>query len=101
MTFGGEVHDRMRLITIEKRSQLYCVADVDFRERVTVVSVSLWDRGKVRSVRQLIDIDHVGAGLIKQVSDHRRSNKAGAAGHEECLSVETHVDLRRLKLRCA
>src|SRR5262249_59098105 len=98
MTFGGEVHDRMRLITIEKRSQLYSVADVDFRERVTVVSVSLWDRGEIRSVRQLIDIDHVGTGLIKQVPDHRRSDKAGAAGYEQCLSVETHINLRRLKL---
>src|SRR5215831_13668761 len=101
MAFRRKVYDGMRLITIEKRSQLYSVADVDFRECVTVVSVSLWDRGEISSVCQLIDIDHVGAGLIKQVPDHRRSDKAGAAGYEQCLSVETHADLSRLKLHCA
>ena len=72
----------MWLITIEQGSQLCPVADVDLRERVARVSTSLWDRGEIGSVRQLIDVDHVCAGLIEQVPDHCRSDKAGAAGDE-------------------
>ena len=41
------------------------VADVDLREGVARVSTSLWDRGEIGSVRQLIDVDHVCAGLIE------------------------------------
>ena len=66
MTFRREVYDRMWLITIEQGSQLCPVADVDLRERVARVSTSLWDRGEIGSVRQLIDVDHVCAGLIEQ-----------------------------------
>ena len=101
MTFRREVYDRMWLITIEQGSQLCPVADVGLREGVARVSASLWDRGEIGSVRQLIDVDHVCAGLIEQVPDHCRSDKSGAAGYEQCLSVKTHVGLYRPKLRCA
>jgi hypothetical protein len=67
VTFRSQIHNRIRLITLKERSQSRSAADVHFCERVPLMSSSLRSRGQVCSIRQLVDVDDIGLGPIKQM----------------------------------
>jgi hypothetical protein len=95
--FGGEVHHRAGRVLVEQRAQRCTVADVDLAERIARIAGRLGDGGEIGRVGELVDIDDESLGIIEEVSDHRRADEAGAAGHEDGLVAKPHRCPRAIK----
>lgn len=76
---------------VEQLTKAGGVANIDLRKGITRVSRPLRDRGEVRCICKLVDIDDICAGVIEQVPDYGRPDEAGAPGHKNGLAFESHA----------
>ncbi len=91
MALGGEIHHAVRRVRLEQPPQLGSIADVDAGEAIAGVVRGLRNRVQIRGVGELVDIDDAGLGLVEQMPDHRRADKAGAAGDKDCGPAKPHA----------
>ena len=60
------------------------------REVIAAVGLGLRNRIQAGRVGELVDVDDEGSGVIEQMPDHGRADKAGAAGDEDDRVFKSH-----------
>ena len=90
VALGCEIHHRARPVAFKQRAQAVLVADVEFGKRVTRMPRGLRNRGEVRRIGELVDIDDKHLGMVEQMPDDRRADEARPAGYEYNCAVVTH-----------
>ena len=82
MTFGGQVHDRLRLVARDRLLDGLAVSDVDLLELVARMIGNVGERGEVSSVRQRIHVEDLVA-LSQGQANEVAADEAGTASDEE------------------
>ncbi|MNE67255.1 hypothetical protein D3C80_1628530 [compost metagenome] len=79
MRLGCQVHDRVRLELGQGPTDRYAVADIGLQELVTRVVRNAGQRLEVAGVGQLVEVEHLVPGVVEQVANQRRADKARTA----------------------
>ena len=83
MALGGEVDHGVRPEPREGRAHRLGVADVGAQEFVAGQGGDRRQRGEVRGVGQVVDVEHAQAQLAREVPAEGGADEAGAAGDED------------------
>src|ERR1700730_19337734 len=81
MTFRRQMHDGIRIESCKQIGDRRAIADVGAAETIAPMALDRLQRGKVSGVSQLVDDQHVMAGVADQVTDQRRSDETSPAGN--------------------
>ena len=87
MALGGEVDHGVRPEPREGRAHRLGVADVGAQEFVAGQGGDRRQRGEVRGVGQVVDVEHAQAQLAREVPAEGGADEAGAAGDEDPRDV--------------
>ena len=87
----------MWLVLIEQLPQRRPIADVDAGEAIAAVTLGLGDRVETSGIGKLVDVDDESFGIIEQMPDNRRADKAGATSYKNDGIFKPHAS----KLRAA
>ncbi|MNE85059.1 hypothetical protein D3C80_1820150 [compost metagenome] len=83
MGFGSQVHHDIRLVLAEHPLHGATVADIHLLEGIACAGTDLGQRVGIAGVGQFVEIDHAVFGLVDELADDGRADKAGAAGDED------------------
>ena len=90
--FGGEMHDRARLVGRQQRIDQRPVADVARHKGVTCVALQALEVLQIARVGQLVQRHHRLVALLEPVQHEIAANEAGPAGHQN-----RHATLLKMK----
>ena len=102
--FSREVQDRTRRMPRERLAHRLPIGDVGLDEGETRIVEQIADVQAAARVGQFVDDDQPLARVAVQISHEVRTDKAGSAGHQQCVHVKSpcvgaivnRVDLRSL-----
>ncbi len=81
MGLGRQVHDRLGLEAGEHGTDPRLVGDIGLDQFVAGVGGNARQRLQVAGVGQFVEVEHLMFGVLNQLANQRRADKAGAAGH--------------------
>src|SRR4051812_44086858 len=76
------MYDAVGLKIGERGGHAGSITDVGLQERMAGVVRERRQRRKVGRIGQLVDVQYLNAFLANKIPNQRRSDKAGAAGHQ-------------------
>jgi hypothetical protein len=81
MRLGGKMQHRVRLERAQQPGHGGAVADIAAMKAIARVVLDRLQRIEIGGIGQLVEIQHLGAGLADQQPTHRRADKPGPACH--------------------
>ena len=96
MRFRGEVEHGVGIEIPQQPEHRLAIANIGLAKAVAGVVLDFSQRGQIRRIGELVDVQHSGVRLADEQSADRRADKAGAARHQNL-----HRELRPLLERAA
>ena len=85
MTFRRQVHHGIGLVLCEYAVMLGAVANIHLLKSIARIIGYLGQRFQIAGISQLIDIDDVILGVLENMTENGRADKARAAGNKDFL----------------
>ena len=82
MGFGGQVHDGVRLKLRQRGANRRLIDYIGLQELVARVIRDAGQGLQVTGVGQLVEVEHLVLGVVEQMADQCRANKARATGDQ-------------------
>ena len=83
MRFSRQVHDCVRLKFSQGLADGCTVGNVGLHEAIAGMIGNTGQRLEVAGIGQLVEVKHLMLGVIQQMTNQCRANKAGAAGDQD------------------
>ena len=83
MTFRSQVHHGIRLVLCEYAVEFGAVANIHLLKSIARIIGYLGQRFQIAGISQLIDIDDRVLGVLDNMTDNGRTDKARAAGNKD------------------
>ena len=83
MAFRSQVHHGIRLVLCEYAVEFGAVANIHLLKSIARIACYLGQRFQIAGISQLIDIDDRVLGVLDNMTDNGRTDKARAAGNKD------------------
>ena len=83
MAFRSQVHHGIRLVLCEYAVEFGAVANIHLLKSIARIACYLSQRFQIAGISQLIDIDDRVLGVLDNMTDNGRTDKARAAGNKD------------------
>ena len=83
MAFRSQVHHGIRLVLCEYAVEFSAVANIHLLKSIARIIGYLGQRFQIAGISQLIDIDDRVLGVLDNMTDNGRTDKARAAGNKD------------------
>ncbi|CWM83644.1 Uncharacterised protein [Neisseria meningitidis] len=87
MTFRSQVHHGIRLVLCEYAVEFGAVANVHLLKSVAGIIGNVGQRFEIARVGQFVEVDDGILGVLNDMADNGRADKARAAGNEDGFFV--------------